>query len=73
MALRARIVLLASEGVGITCQTYRLAPEGAAAGIPTFNIDEMTGIQTLERIATTLNETMAKPFRWTYQAKLLTV
>jgi len=36
------------------CQTYRLAPERAAAGIPTFSIDEMTGIQALERIAPTL-------------------
>jgi len=36
------------------CQTYRLAPERAAAGIPTFSIDEMTGIQALERIASTL-------------------
>ena len=36
------------------CQTYRLAPEHAAAGIPTFSIDEMTGIQALERIAQTL-------------------
>jgi len=77
VALRARIVLLASEGVGIQpsavrgwpdakpdpqfaekChdiyQTYRLAPERATAGIPTFSIDEMTGIQALERIAPTL-------------------
>jgi len=35
-------------------QTYRLAPERAAAGIPTFSIDEMTDIQALERIAPTL-------------------
>jgi len=36
------------------CQTYRPAPERATAGIPTFSIDEMTGIQALERIAPTL-------------------
>jgi len=32
------------------CQTYRPAPERAAAGIPTFSIDEMTGILTTSGI-----------------------
>jgi len=35
------------------CETYRLAPERAAAGIQTRSIDEMTGVQALERAATT--------------------
>jgi transposase len=35
------------------CETYRLAPERQAAGIPTVSIDEITGIQALERIAPT--------------------
>jgi Transposase and inactivated derivatives len=63
------------------CKTYRLAPEHAAAGIETRSIDEMTGVQALERSAASLhcsqavvrlvadacgNETLAKPFRWTY-------
>ena len=36
------------------CETYRLAPERAAAGIETRSIDEMTGVQALERAARTL-------------------
>ena len=36
------------------CETYRLAPERAAAGIETRSIDEMTGVQALERAAPTL-------------------
>jgi len=36
------------------CETYRLAPERAAAGIETRSIDEMTGVQALERAAATL-------------------
>ena len=35
------------------CHTYRLAPERAAAGIETRSIDEMTGVQALERAAPT--------------------
>ncbi len=35
------------------CETYRLAPVRAAVGIKTESIDEMTGIQALERIAPT--------------------
>jgi transposase len=36
------------------CETYRQAPQRAAADIPTFSSDEMTGIQALERIAPSL-------------------
>jgi transposase len=36
------------------CETYRLAPARAADGIKTVSVDEMTGIQALERIAATL-------------------
>jgi transposase len=35
------------------CETYRLAPTRAAAGIETRSIDEMTGVQALERAART--------------------
>jgi transposase len=35
------------------CETYRLAPARAAAGIETHSIDEMTGVQALERAAPT--------------------
>jgi transposase len=42
------------------CETYRLAPERAAAGIETISIDEMTGIQALERIAATLPMTSGR-------------
>lgn len=33
------------------CETYRLDPERANAGIETVSIDEMTGIQALKRAA----------------------
>jgi hypothetical protein len=33
------------------CRTYQLAPERAGAGIQTRSIDEMTGVQALERAA----------------------
>ncbi|MEA3641820.1 MAG: helix-turn-helix domain-containing protein, partial [Lamprobacter sp.] len=36
------------------CETDRLAPERAAAGIETHSIDEMTGVQAIERAAATL-------------------
>jgi transposase len=36
------------------CETDRLAPERAAAGIDTHSIDEMTGVQAPERAAPTL-------------------
>jgi transposase len=36
------------------CETYALAPQRAAAGIETHSIDEMTGVQALERVAATL-------------------
>jgi len=35
------------------CETYRLAPERAADGTETRSIDEMTGVQALERAAPT--------------------
>jgi transposase len=35
------------------CETYHLAPERAAEGIETRSIDEMTGVQALERAAPT--------------------
>jgi transposase len=35
------------------CETDRLAPERAAAGIETHSIDEMTGVQAIERAAAT--------------------
>lgn len=38
---------------GDVCQTYQLAPQRAAAGIETRSIDEMTGVQALERAAPT--------------------
>lgn len=42
-----------SSKCGDLCQTYRLAPQRAAAGIETRSIDEMTGVQALERAAPT--------------------
>jgi len=36
------------------CEAYRLAPERAAAGIETRRIDEMTGVQALERASAIL-------------------
>lgn len=42
------------------CETYRLAPARAAARIKTISIDEMTGIQALERIAPTLPMTSGR-------------
>lgn len=36
------------------CETYRLAPERTQGGVETVSIDEMTGIQALERAAPTL-------------------
>ena len=42
------------------CETYRLAPERAAAGAKTISCDEMTAIQALERIAPTLPMTSGR-------------
>jgi len=42
-----------SSKCGDVCQTYQLAPQRAAAGIETRSIDEMTGVQTLERATPT--------------------
>jgi hypothetical protein len=36
------------------CETYQLAAQRAAVGIETVSIDEMTGIQALQRTAPTL-------------------
>jgi transposase len=38
---------------GDVCATYELAPERAAEGIETRSVDEMTGVQALERAAPT--------------------
>ena len=42
------------------CEVYRLAPARAAEGIKTKSIDEMTGIQALERIAPTQSMTSGR-------------
>ena len=42
-----------TERCGDVCETYRLAPQRAAEGIETCSIDEMTGVQALERAAPT--------------------
>jgi transposase len=42
------------------CEVYRLAPARAAVGIKTKSIDEMTGIQALERIAPTQSMTSGR-------------
>jgi transposase len=44
-------------------QTYQLAPERAAAGIETHSIDEMTGVQALERAAPTSPMAPVRPER----------
>jgi transposase len=48
---------------GDICQTYQLAPERAAAGIETRSIDEMTGVQALERAAPTQPMRPSRPER----------
>jgi len=49
------------------CETYRLAPERAAAGIETHSIDEMTGVQALERAAPTQPMRPARPERTEFE------
>ena len=49
------------------CQTYRLAPERAAAGIETRSIDEMTGVQALERAAPTQPMGPGRPERTEFE------
>jgi transposase len=51
------------------CETYRLAPARAAAGIKTASIDEMTGIQALERIAPTRPMTSGRVERREFEYK----
>jgi transposase len=51
------------------CETYRLAPARAAMGIKTTSIDEMTGIQALERIAPTRPMTSGRVERREFEYK----
>jgi transposase len=51
------------------CETYRLAPARAAEGIKTASIDEMTGIQALERIAPTRPMTSGRVERREFEYK----
>ena len=52
---------------GDICQTYQLAPERAAAGIATRSIDEMTGVQALERAAPTQPMRPGRPERTEFE------
>lgn len=49
------------------CETYRLAPVRARAGERTLSIDEMTGIQALERCAPTQPMRAGQPERYEYE------
>jgi transposase len=49
------------------CQTYQLTPERAAAGIETRSIDEMTGVQALERAAATQRMRPGRPERTEFE------
>ena len=49
------------------CQTYQLAPARAAAGIETRSIDEMTGVQALERAAPTQPMRSGRPERTEFE------
>jgi transposase len=49
------------------CQTYRLAPGRASAGIETRSIDEMTGVQALERAAPTEPMRPGRPERTEFE------
>ncbi len=49
------------------CQTYQLAPERAVAGIETRSIDEMTGVQALERAAPTQPMRPGRPERTEFE------
>lgn len=51
------------------CETYRLAPDRAAVGAKTISIDEMTGIQALERIAPTRPMTSGRVERREFEYK----
>lgn len=52
---------------GDVCQTYRLAPARAAAGVETRSIDEMTGVQALERAAPTQAMRPGRPERTEFE------
>lgn len=52
-----------------SCETYRLAPARAAAGIKTSSIDELTGMQALERIAPTRPMTSGRVERREFEYK----
>ena len=49
------------------CQTYQLAPERAGAGVETRSIDEMTGVQALERAAPTQPMRAGRPERTEFE------
>jgi transposase len=49
------------------CQTYQLAPQRAGAGIETRSIDEMTGVQALERAAPTQPMRPGRPERTEFE------
>lgn len=49
------------------CETYRLAPQRALAGIETRSIDEMTGVQALERAAPTQPMRPGRPERTEFE------
>ena len=49
------------------CQTYQLAPERAGTGIETRSIDEMTGVQALERAAPTQPMRPGRPERTEFE------
>jgi len=51
------------------CQAYLQAPEGAALGVRTVSIDEMTGVQALERAAPGLPMKPGKVERREYEYK----
>ncbi len=58
------------EQVAQVCEVYKQAPAQAAAeGTHTVSVDEMTGIQALERIAKTLRMEMGKPERREFEYK----
>ncbi|UHD15091.1 IS630 family transposase [Thiocapsa bogorovii] len=49
------------------CETYRLAPQRAAEGTETRSIDEMTGVQALERAAPTQPMRPGRPQRQEFE------
>ena len=58
------------EQVSKVCEVYQQAPAKAAEdGTHTISVDEMTGIQALERIAKTLLMEMGKPERREFEYK----